>query len=207
MPFARCFAVVLLLAASRQHTVVLGKWHTVKTMTDSGESGEIRVRKLLVDGRVVDYTSGPAHTVTDRVFVIRRANRINDALPGDKPQLPQWIWRLDGWISVDRFSGRVTPLNLPAFDPETSQASWYRDYVAYCGTSDDGAKAYLVVSQLGKRRPILRKEFSGPGCAPPQWERRPSRVTFVVAGAKSSFIIHSRGAEPEPESTQEEGPQ
>ncbi|HEY6305185.1 MAG TPA: hypothetical protein VI488_01850 [Candidatus Angelobacter sp.] len=215
MPFARCFSVLLLLAGSglaapRQRAVVLGTWHTVKTLADSGETGEVRIRKLLVDGRVVEYTSGLPHDVTDRVFVIRRAYRINDALPPrpeNEPPPPQWVWRLDGWISVDRFTGRVIPLNLPAFDSETSQASWYRDYAAYCGTSEDGAKGYLVVWQLGKRRPILSKESSGPGCAPPQWERTPSRVTFIVAGEKSSFVIRSRGADPQPEPREEEGPQ
>lgn len=211
MPSARCLSVVLLLAGSglaapRQRTVVLGRWHTVKTSTDSGVSGELRIRKLLVDQRVVEYTSGSPHEVTDRLFVIRRAYRINDALPKDEPQVPRWIWRLDGWISVDRFSGRVTSLNLPAFDPDDSQASWYRDYAAYCGTSDDGVTAYLVVSQLGKRKPILRKEFSGRGCPPPLWERRPSRVTFIVAGEKSSFVIRSHGADPQVESSEEEGP-
>jgi hypothetical protein len=98
-------------------------------------------------------------------------------------------------------------LNLPAFDAEVSQASWYRDYAAYCGTSEDGAKAYLVVWQLGKRKPILKQEFSGPGCSPPLWERTPSRVTFILAGEKPSFVIRSRGADPQPEPSEEEGPQ
>jgi hypothetical protein len=108
---------------------------------------------------------------------------------------------------VDRFTGHIAQLNLPAFDADISQASWYRDYAAYCGTSDDGAKAYLVVSQLGKRKPILRKEFSGLGCAAPKWERGPSRVTFIVAGEKSSFVVRSRSADAQPESNEEEGPQ
>lgn len=212
MRFARCFAVVLLLAGSglaapRQRSVVLGKWSTVTTWSDSGESGQIRIRKLLVNERVVEYTSGPSHDVTDRLFVVRRAYRMNDALPRDAAHAPQWVWRLDGWISVDRLTGHVSSLNLPAFDPEVSQASWYRDYAAYCGTSDDGAKSYLVVAQIGKRKPILRKEFSGPGCAPPQWDRRPSRVSFAAAGEKSSFLIRSRGADPQSGSGEEEVPQ
>jgi hypothetical protein len=211
MPFFRSFSAVLLLvcsgwAAPRQHTVVLGKWRTVKTLADSGEAREARIRKLLVDQRAREYTSGPAHQITERLFVIRRAYRVNDALPQDVQKAPQWIWRLGGWMSVDRETGRITQLNLPAFDPEMSQASWYRDYAAYCGTSDDGAKAYLVVSQLGKRKPILRKEFPGPGCGTPKWERGPSRVTFILAGEKSSFIVRSRGADPQPEASEEEGP-
>jgi hypothetical protein len=212
MSLVRCFAVVLLLvgsvlAAPRERSIVLGKWYTVKTWADSGEMGQIRIRKLLVNERVVEYTSGPSHDVTDRLFVVRRAYRMNDSLPKDAPPAPQWVWRLDGWISVDRRTGHVASLNLPAFDPDVSQASWYRDYAAYCGTSDDGAKAYLVVAQLGKRKPILRKEFSGPGCAQPQWERRPSRVTFTAAGERSSFVVRSRGADPQPDSGEEEGPQ
>jgi hypothetical protein len=213
MRFARCFSVVLLLAGSawatpRERTVLLGKWHTVKTPAEAGET-EIRIRKLLVDGRMVEYTAGSPHDITDRLFVVRRAYRINDALPSphESAPPPQWIWRLGGWISVDRITGHVAALNLPAFDAEVSLASWYRDYAAYCGTSEDGAKAYLVVWQLGKRKPILKQEFSGPGCPPPLWERTPSRVTFILAGEKPSFVIRSRGADPQPESSEEEGPQ
>jgi hypothetical protein len=200
-------ALLLLMSASaapRQHSVLLGKWQTVHTLADSGESREVKIRRLLVDDQVREYTSGPAHDVTDRLFVVRRAYRVNDALPQDRQTAPRWVWRLDGWISVDRATGHVTQLNLPAFDAETSEASWYRDYAAYCGTSDDGAKAYLVVWQLGKRRPVLRKEFAGPGCDAPKWERNPSRVTFMAAGEKSSYLVHARGADPQPETGEEE---
>jgi hypothetical protein len=214
MLLLRYCAVVLLLAGSglaapKEHAVVLGKWRTVKAQADSGESGEVKIRKLLVDGRAVENTSGTPHDVTDRVFVIRRVYQINDALPGahDDASPPQWAWRLGGWISVDRLTGHIAQLNLPSFDPEVTQASWYRDYAAYCGISEDGAKTYLVVWQLGRRKPILNKETSGPGCAPPHWERAPSRVTFIVAGEKASFTIRARGADPQAESKEEEGPQ
>ena len=98
-------------------------------------------------------------------------------------------------------------LNLPAFDGDASEASWYRDYAAYCGSSDDGSKTYMVVSQMGKRKPILRKEYSGPACAAPKWERAPSRVTFVAAGEKSSFVVHAHGADLQADTAEEEGPQ
>lgn len=194
-------AVLLLVAgaaaAPREHTVILGQWHTVKTLSDSGETGEVRVRDLFVDERLKEYTSGPAHQVTDRLFVIRRAYRVNDTLPEDKQKQSAWIWRLGGWISVDRSTGHVAQLNLPAFDPESSEASWYRDYVAYCGASEDGAKTYLVVWQLGKRKPLMQKEYPGLGCeAPPLWERGPSRVTFSSGGEKSTFTVHERGTNP-----------
>jgi len=193
-------------AASRAHTVALGQWRTVDIRTDSGEKQPVKVRELIIDGRAREYTAGAVHEVTDRLFVVRRAYRVNDALPEEKkPQ--QWVWRLDGWISIDRQTGHVAQLNLPAFDGETSEASWYRDYAAYCGASDDGAKTYMVVSQIGKRKPLLRKEYPGPSCAAPTWERSPSRVTFTTAGEKTSFVVHGHSADLQPETLEEEGPQ
>jgi hypothetical protein len=193
-------------AAPKPHTLALGQWRSVEVRTEAGEKQPLKVRELLIDGRVREYTTGSTHEVTDRLFVVRRAYRINDALPEEKkPQ--QWVWRLDGWISVDRQTGHITQLNLPAFDGDTSEASWYRDYAAYCGASDDGAKSYMVVSQLGKRKPILRKEYPGPACAAPRWERSPSRVTFTAAGEKTSFVVHAHSADLQPETAEEEGPQ
>ncbi len=208
----RCIFIGLLLltgssfAVPKAHTVILGQWRSVETHSEAGEKQQLRVRELVIDGRIREYTTGASHEVTDRLFVIRRAYRINDALPEEKkPQ--QWVWRLDGWISVDRQTGHVAQLNLPAFDGDSSEASWYRDYAAYCGASDDGAKTYMVVTQLGKRKPVLRKEFSGPACSAPQWERSPSRVTFTAAGEKTSFVVHAHSADLQPETAEEEGPQ
>jgi hypothetical protein len=193
-------------AAPRAHNVTLGQWRSVEVRADSGEKQPLKVRELIIDGRTREYTTGATHEVTDRVFVVRRVYRINDALPDEKkPQ--QWVWRRGGWIRVDRQTGHVAQLSLPGFDGDTSEASWYRDYVAYCGASDDGPKTYMVVSQLGKRKPVLRKEFPGPACSAPMWERSPSRVTFTAAGEKASFVVHAHSADLQPETTEEEGPQ
>ena len=174
---------------------------------DSGEKQPLKVRELIVDGRFREYATGPTHEVTDRLFVVRRAYRINDALPEETRKAQQWVWKLDGWISVDRLTGHVAQLNLPAFDGDASEASWYRDYAAYCGASDDGSKSYMVVSQIGRRKVILRKEYAGPACAAPAWERGPSRVTFTIAGEKTSFVIHAHSADLQPDTAEEEGPQ
>ncbi len=162
---------------------------------------------MIIDGRTREYTTGATHEITDRLFVVRRAYRINDALPEETRKPLQWVWRLGGWISVDRQTGHVAQLNLPAFDGDTSEASWYRDYAAYCGASDDGSKTYLVVAQLGKRKPVLRKEVSGTSCAVPAWERTPSRVTFVAAGEKTSFVVHDHSADLQTDTTEEESQQ
>jgi hypothetical protein len=200
------FLIGSAFAAPRAHTVSLGQWRSVEARSDSGERQPMKVRELIIDGRTREYTTSSLHEVTDRLFVVRRAYRINDALPEEKkPQ--QWVWRLDGWISVDRQTGHVAQLNLPAFDGNSSEVSWYRDYAAYCGASDDGSKNYMVVSQLGKRKPVMRKEYPGPACTAPTWDRSPSRVTFTIAGEKTSFVVHAHSADPQADTAEEEGPQ
>jgi hypothetical protein len=206
-PTVLCISALLLsgsgFATPKTHTIALGQWRTVEIRTDSAEKQSVKVRELIIDGRLREYTTGPAHEVTDRLFVVRRAYRLNDALPEETRKPQQWVWRLGGWISVDRQTGHVAQLNLPAFDGDSSEASWYRDYAAYCGASDDGLKTYLVVSQLSRKKPILKKEYPGPSCAAPKWERSPSRVTFVAAGEKTSFVVHAHSADLQAETAAE----
>jgi len=76
---------------------------------------------------------------------------VNDALPAANANaaapLRYGKWQRGGWLLVDRLTGRVSQLNLAEFDPFYSTASWYRDYIAYCGVSEDGKKLYAVVAQ------------------------------------------------------------
>jgi hypothetical protein len=139
------------------------------------------------------------------LFVIRRAFRLNDALPTENTNananVPRWQWQRGGWLLVDRLTGRVSQLNLPEFDPFYSTASWYRDYIAYCGVSDDGKKLYAIVAQVGRRKPVMKKDVGEPSgddgpdseCVPPVWERAPMRVTFQPGDRqKLMFNIRSR---------------
>ena len=105
---------------------------------DWRKSSDLKVRPLIVDTRLKEYTTGTPHELTDRMFVVRRAFRINDALP--KESAARWQWQRGGWLLVDRLTGHVSQLSLPEFDPFYSTASWYRDYVAYCGVSEDGKR-------------------------------------------------------------------
>ena len=159
----------------------------------SGTSGlpdskalEVKIRALYVDTRLKEFTTGPAHDVTDRLFVVRRMFRLNDTLPDETSTSPRWQWQRGGWLLVDRVTGRVTQINLPEFDPFYSTESWYRDYIAYCGVSDDGKKLFAIVAQLGRRKAILKKPLGEPDgdempdseCPAPAWQRQPTRVTF-----------------------------
>jgi len=159
---------------------------------------DLRIRPLFVDGRTKEFTTGTAHDVTDRVFVVQRAYRLNDLLP-EEVGPNRWRWERGGWLLVDRISGRVQPVLLPAFDAYYSEVSWFRDYAAYCGVSDDREKVFTVVAQLGKRRPLLKKAAGETGGDlqdklghAPAWLRAPARVTFEAAGEqKFTFTVRS----------------
>lgn len=181
------------LAAPKPHTIVFGKWTTVKWMIGPSENQpiDLKIRPLLVDGRIKEYTVGIPHDITERLFVVRRVFRLNDALPDDKAPQNHWRWERGGWLMADRISAHVTQVNLPEFDSYSSVTSWYRDYVAYCGVSDDGTKLYEIVTQLGRRKPALKKPLTNAvsldmpdsACAAPDWQREPARVTFSAGGA------------------------
>jgi len=158
-----------------------------------------------VDTRLKEYTTGIPHELTDRMFVVRRAFRMNDALPTENASgnfnVPHWQWQRGGWLLVDRITGHISPINLPEFDAFYSAASWYRDYAAYCGLSDDGKKLYAIVAQVSRRKPVLKKLLLGASyeikdaaadsaCPIPAWQRNPSRVSFEPAGGpKQTFAI------------------
>ena len=186
-------------AVTRPHVITFGKWISAKWPNATGEKMfDLKVRALMIDARVKESTTGNPHEITDRLFVVRRAFRMNDSLP-EEPG-PHWLWQRGGWLLLDRTTGRVSPINLPEFDAFFSVASWYRDYAAYCGVSDDGKKISAIVVQLGRRRPVLNKELSNGGvpddappdsaCPAPLWQRGPARVSFQLAGGtKQTFAI------------------
>jgi len=202
------FVFVLLLgiftgiapSAAKVHVIAFGKWVTVAWNGGADVDGKvstIKIRALVVGGRVKEYVLGTSHEVAKRLFVVRRVFRGNDGLPEDSA--PCWEWQRGGWLLVDRVTGRISVINLPEFDALYSVASWYRDYVAYCGVADDGKKTYAVVAQPSRREPVLKKALTeGMGedaapdsaCPAPVWQRGPVRVSFQTAGgAKETYAI------------------
>ncbi|MGC9198100.1 MAG: hypothetical protein ACP5E5_04075 [Acidobacteriaceae bacterium] len=170
----------------------------------SGSGDALRIRPLNVDGLRREWTMGEVHDVTDRTFVVRRALRINDSLPSEPVH---WAWQPGPWLMVDRLTGHITALHLPAFDPLISDVRWFRDDAAYCGVSTGGKGGVVaVIAQLGARRPIVEKLLArwpqsgsaNPGphpdeqpgsagdsvCAPAIWQRNPMRATLQVAGGQ-----------------------
>lgn len=215
---ALLFCVVLLTnagaAPAKVHVIAFGKWTAVPWVTGIASDEEkndkkndkrltLKIRPLVVDGRVKEYTLGVPHDVTDRLFVVRRVFRVNDSLPEDS--VPRWQWQRGGWLLVDRVTGRVSAVALPEFDVYYSAASWYRDYAAYCGVADDGKKTFAMVAQLSRRKPVLKKELAtgvledavpDSVCSVPSWQRSPVRVSFEPAGGgKETFAIRGHGVD------------
>jgi hypothetical protein len=158
--------------------------------TKGEESTTLKVRPLVVDGAQKEWTVGDLHEVTDRSFVIRRALKINDALPGEAAR---WSWQPGPWLMVDRVTGHITALHLPAFDPEVSEVVWFRDFAAYCGvTTTVKGGLVMVVTELGTRKAAVQKVVGpapAPGalhgaCAVAKWQSIPMRVTMQVAGGE-----------------------
>jgi len=205
-------------AAPKIHTVTLGTSRHVpysppeaNAEDKSEEATTLRVRPLLVDSVQKEWTVGDAHDVTDRSFVIRRALRINDSLPGE---VARWTWQPGPWLMVDRSTGHITALHLPAFDPAVSEAVWFRDYAAYCGiatTVKGGLVA--VVAELGTRKAVVQKvigpwpqaDAPHPVCAASKWQRTPMRATIQPTGGQamtfdvvgmSSLIEEGEATEP-----------
>ncbi len=210
-------AVVTALAASKPHVITFGKWTAVKSSIGRDETRpqDLKVRALYVDGRLKESTFGLPHEVTEQLFVVRRVVRVNDTLP-QETSTTRWTWEQGGWLVVNRVTGHIAPTSLPEFDPDFSSASWYRDYVAYCGVSDDGRKLSAIVMELGRRKPILKKplgeaagdETSNPECAPPGWQRSPTRVSFVSkADQKLTVAVRGHAVEVVTDDDPEEGTQ
>ena len=183
--------------AIKVHTVALGPIRKVPYTppeatpdTKDDDATSLHVRPLLVDDKQREWTVGPVHDVTDRTFVVQRALRLNDSLPGEAVR---WTWQPGPWLMVDRTTGHITALHLPDFDPQVSEVVWFRDYAAYCGIGT-AAKGGLmaVVAELGARKAVVQQKLGAwpepetphPACAAAKWQRTPMRATIQQTGGQ-----------------------
>ncbi len=198
-----CLACLLLLGAAKPKVVSFGRWMSVKWLVGAQEETalELKVRPLLVNGEVKLFSTGESHDITQQLFVVREAHRLNDMLPTDTT--PKWKWQPGAWVLVSRSTARITKLNLPEYDSFYSEGVWYRDFVAYCGVADN-EKLYAMVVQVGRRKPVVKKllgaakigDLPNSECVTPQWLRQPMRVVFEpVGGQKVSFNVRGQTVE------------
>lgn len=193
-------------AISKPHTVSLGAVKRVPYLPPEAtpenrdeETTTLKIRPLLVDGHIKEWTVGEIHEITDRTFVVRRVLHLNDALP---TEAAHWSWQPGPWLSVDRTTGRVTALHLPDFDPQVSEVSWFRDYAAYCGVHLLAKSTTLtaIVVQIGARRPAVSQKISPwptapphrPACEAATWQRAPHARHPAPHRARSPHLQHHR---------------
>lgn len=179
----------------KSHSVALGGVRAVPYSVEGDPAGahpdetKLRVRPLVVDGKIKDWTTGNLHEVTERSFTVRRAVRLNDSLPTDHGE--HWVWQRGPWLLVDRTSGKTTALHLPDYDPSVSDVVWFRDFAAYCGLSASGKQLFAVVAQIEARKPVLNKKLGewnvaahpSPACGTAVWKREPLQISFSPTGA------------------------
>ncbi len=140
-----------------------------------------------------------AHDVTDREFVVRRAYRINDALPDDAHKAPNGCGSAAAgfWSTASR--ARLRSLKLPDFDALSSQVSWYRDYAAYCGIPSSGDKVNAIVAEIGGKKPLFRKDLGksamgddpDANCAAPQWDAAAGAGDVSAQGWRKIYVTVS----------------
>lgn len=60
-------------AATKVHVIALGKWTSVQWFPSGTDDKPrtLKIRALVVDGRVKEFVLGAPHEVTDRLFVVR----------------------------------------------------------------------------------------------------------------------------------------
>jgi hypothetical protein len=161
------------LAAPKVHTVFLGSGKNVPYSVTGDPAGalpgekQLRVRPLLVDGKVKEWTSGESHAITDRSFVVRRVLRLNDSLPADKTE--HWIWQRGPWLMVDRLQHHSTAsagLRSCCFECDLVSRLcgllWInrkRQAVICCGCSDCRSQAGAGeknIAMVPRREPLAR---------------------------------------------------
>lgn len=204
--------------AKKPHYTALGAVRRVSYSVEGDPAGakpdetKLKIRPLVVNGDVKDWTTGEIHQVTDRSFTVRRAVRLNDSLPTDKTE--HWVWQRGPWLLVDRTTGKITALRLPDYNPAVSDVVWFRDYAAYCGLTTRDKGLYAVVAQIAVRKPILSQKLEPwnaaahptPACGAAVWQRDPLQVSFAPTGgtavsfnlAGSSAVLVEDGDPPAP---------
>ena len=92
MLFLLVLAPLVAMAANspKVHVISYGKTMAVKLYLgpDESKTAPMKVRALFVDSKLREFVTGTVHEVTDRLFVVRRAYRLNNSLPADESKAP-----------------------------------------------------------------------------------------------------------------------
>ena len=189
--FAVFFAIASAAsAAPRKHSVVLGAMRKVaysKAGDPAGASaGEdaLKIRALLVDGVLKEWTTGDAHDVTDRSFVVRRVIRLNDALPNrqTKPEKTRAANSASNPVSISAAKLAPNPASNSAANSAPSPASAASHWVWQRGP-------WLLVDRATGHITALHLPGYDSGVSQVSWFRDYAAYCGVTAGGKSLYAV------------------
>jgi hypothetical protein len=185
-------AIVTLLSVSpaihaaprKAHVVVLGAARKVAYSKVGDPAGaaagetELKVRALLVDGVVKEWTTGDAHDVTDRSFVVRRVIKLNDTLPNDKTGASEGSAPSGNSSPSDKPAsvGKPGPVGKPAPSGTQSPWVWQRG-------------PWLLVDRVTGHIVALKLPDYDPGVSQVIWFRDYGAYCGVTASGKSLFAV------------------
>jgi hypothetical protein len=117
-------------AVPKPHVITFGKWISAKWPNATGQKLlDLKVRPLFVDTRLKEYTTGIPHELTDRPFLVRRALRVNDALPTEsasaKPRAGNGnaAAGCSSTVSPDESPSSTCPSSIPSIRPQAGIAT------------------------------------------------------------------------------------
>jgi hypothetical protein len=181
-------------APRKAHVVVLGAARKVAYSKIGDPAGaaagetELKVRALLVDGVVKEWTTGEAHDVTDRSFVVRRAIKLNDTLPNDKT----------GPSEGSAPGGNASPSDKPTPGDNAgvgSKPAPSEKPVGKPGPSDKQSSwvwqrgPWLLVDRVTGHIAALKLPHYDPGVSQVVWFRDYGAYCGVTASGKSLYAV------------------
>jgi hypothetical protein len=177
-------------APRKAHVVVLGATRKVPYSKAGDPAGaaqaenELKVRALLVDGVVKEWTTGQAHDVTDRSFVVRRVIKLNDALPSDNafpsekpaPGDKSGVAGKPGPGGKPSSGVKPAPARAASTAPAASSWVWQRG-------------PWLLVDRQTGRITALKLPDYDPGVSQVVWFRDYGAYCGVTASGKSLYAM------------------
>ena len=175
-------------APRKAHVVVLGAARKVAYSKVGDPAGaaqgetELKVRALLVDGVVKEWTTGDAHDVTDRSFVVRRVIKLNDTLPSDNALPSEKLGPGDNAGAGNKPApsekpvGKPGPIGKPAPSGTQSPWVWQRG-------------PWLLVDRVTGHVAALKLPDYDPGVSQVSWFRDYGAYCGVTASGKSLYAV------------------
>jgi hypothetical protein len=198
---AALMAVPLAVSAAprKAHSVFLGAARKVPYSKAADPAGaapgenELTIRPLLVDDVRKEWTTGEAHDLTDRSFVVRRAIKVNDALPSDKPVPAGQPGHGDKSGPSDK-SG-------PGDKPGSGSKSATGDKPSSTGSAGQWVwqrGPWLLVDRVTGHITALKLPHYDPGVSQVVWFRDYAAYCGVTASGKSLYAVVAQVAARKP---------